>query len=59
MGGILLALAGSLPISPYVTSVSFFIYIVCRVIGAIMRRHSASGRSVAEDTDAHHHPAHL
>ena len=58
-GGILLALAGSLPISPYVTSVSFFIYIVCRVIGAIMRRHSASGRSVAEDTDAHHHPAHL
>ena len=59
VGGILLALAGSLPISPYVTSVSFFIYIVCRVIGAIMRRHSASGRSVAEDTDAHHHPAHL
>ena len=59
VGGILLALAGSLPISPYVTSVSFFIYIVCRVIGAIMRRHSASGRSVAEDTDAHHHPANL
>ena len=59
VGGILLALAGSLPISPYVTSVSFFIYIVCRVIGAIMRRHSASGRSVAEDRDAHHHPAHL
>ena len=59
VGGILLALAGSLPISPYVTSVSFFIYIVCRVIGAIMRRHSASGRLVAEDTDAHHHPAHL
>ena len=58
VGGILLALAGSLPISPYVTSVSFVIYLICRIIGGISRRHSASGR-IARQTqgDAHHHPA--
>ncbi|ASN39782.1 metal ABC transporter permease [Paeniglutamicibacter terrestris] len=32
VGGILLALAGSLPISPYVTTISFLIYLVCRLI---------------------------
>ncbi|GAA4363525.1 metal ABC transporter permease [Paeniglutamicibacter cryotolerans] len=32
VGGILLALAGRLPISPYVTTISFLIYVVCRVI---------------------------
>ena len=58
VGGILLALAGSLPISPYVTSVSVVIYLICRIIGGIRRRHSASGR-IARQTqgDAHHHPA--
>ncbi len=33
VGGILLALGGALPISPYVTSISFLIYLVCRLIG--------------------------
>lgn len=33
VGGILLALGSSIPISPYVTTVSFAIYLVCRVIG--------------------------
>jgi zinc/manganese transport system permease protein len=33
VGGILLALGGGLPISPYVTTISFLIYVVCRVIG--------------------------
>jgi zinc/manganese transport system permease protein len=32
VGGILLALGGGLPISPYITSVSFAIYLVCRAI---------------------------
>ena len=58
VGGILLALAGSLPISPYVTSVSFVIYLICRTIGGIRRRHSASGRIARQaQEDAHHHPA--
>ncbi|WP_405374399.1 MULTISPECIES: metal ABC transporter permease [unclassified Microbacterium] len=34
VGGILLAVAGTLPVSPYITTVSFLIYLVCRVIGA-------------------------
>ncbi|MWV47700.1 metal ABC transporter permease [Rathayibacter sp. VKM Ac-2803] len=33
VGGILLALGGSVPISPYVTTISFTIYVVCRIIG--------------------------
>ncbi len=33
VGGILLALGGSLPISPYITTISFAIYVVCRLIG--------------------------
>ncbi|MFE9020963.1 metal ABC transporter permease [Streptomyces sp. NPDC007808] len=32
-GGILLALGGGIPISPYVTTISFSIYLVCRVVG--------------------------
>lgn len=41
VGGILLALAGSLPISPYVTTISFVIYVICRGIEAVRspRRH--------------------
>jgi zinc/manganese transport system permease protein len=34
VGGILLAVAGTLPVSPYITTISFVIYIVCRGIGA-------------------------
>jgi zinc/manganese transport system permease protein len=37
LGGILLSLGGSLPISPYVTTISFVIYLVCRVIGGRRR----------------------
>jgi zinc/manganese transport system permease protein len=33
VGGIMLSLGGGLPISPYVTTISFVIYLVCRVIG--------------------------
>ena len=33
VGGILLALGSSLPISPYVTTISFLIYVVCRIVG--------------------------
>ncbi|HYI50891.1 MAG TPA: metal ABC transporter permease [Microbacterium sp.] len=34
VGGILLAIAGTLPVSPYITTISFMIYLVCRGIGA-------------------------
>jgi len=34
VGGILLAIMGTLPVSPYITTISFVIYLVCRGIGA-------------------------
>jgi zinc/manganese transport system permease protein len=34
VGGILLALGASVPISPYVTTISFLIYVICRVASA-------------------------
>ena len=34
VGGIMLAIAGTLPVSPYITTVSFVIYLVCRAVGA-------------------------
>jgi zinc/manganese transport system permease protein len=34
VGGILLAIGGSLPISPYITTISFLIYLVCRILGS-------------------------
>ncbi len=37
VGGILLAIGGSLPISPYITTISFAIYVVCRIIGSRAR----------------------
>lgn len=48
VGGILLALAGSLPISPYVTSISFLIFLLCRLLRKVRQRHSASGRTLQE-----------
>ncbi|MFT3862303.1 metal ABC transporter permease [Micropruina sp.] len=38
VGGILLALGGSIPISPYVTTISFTIYLVCQLIRVVRRR---------------------
>lgn len=44
VGGIMLALGGSIPISPYVTTLSFVIYLVCRVAGSWRRRRGWSAR---------------
>ncbi|CAN5117153.1 metal ABC transporter permease [soil metagenome] len=38
VGGILLAIGGSLPISPYVTTISFLIYLGARVVGRVQGR---------------------
>ncbi|CAQ03142.1 metal ABC transporter permease [Clavibacter sepedonicus] len=43
VGGIMLALGSSIPISPYVTTISFTIYLVCRGIGALRARSGTSG----------------
>jgi len=38
VGGILLALGGSLPISPYVTTISFLLWLLTRAAGAVRTR---------------------
>ncbi|GAA2184083.1 metal ABC transporter permease [Brooklawnia cerclae] len=48
VGGTLLALGGSIPISPYVTTISFAIYVVCRVVGAWRMRHGWAVRGTTE-----------
>ncbi|MBE7162075.1 MAG: metal ABC transporter permease, partial [Williamsia herbipolensis] len=47
VGGIILSLSPGLPISPCVTTVSFAIYLVCRVIGAVRQRRGWSTRPAA------------
>lgn len=47
VGGIMLALGGSIPISPYVTTLSFLIYVLCRAAGAVRRRRGWASRTVA------------
>lgn len=44
VGGILLALGGRIPISPYVTTLSFLIYVACRVIGGVRAKRGINGR---------------
>ena len=50
-GGILLALGSRIPISPYVTTLSFLIYVVCRVIGRVRANKGLNGR-VSRDQPA-------
>ena len=38
VGGILLAMGATVPISPYVTTISFAIYVVARALGALRQR---------------------
>ena len=47
VGGILLALGGSIPISPYVTTISFAIWVVCTLIARVRRRVETAGLPAA------------
>jgi len=47
-GGILLALGSSIPISPYVTTISFSIYALCRLAGAYRIRRWGDRRPVPQ-----------
>jgi zinc/manganese transport system permease protein len=53
VGGTLLELGSySVPISPYVTTIAFLIYVICRVIGALRNRHGWSGRQTQPSAPA-------
>ncbi|MDQ2795957.1 MAG: hypothetical protein M3Y06_02150, partial [Actinomycetota bacterium] len=45
LGGILLALGSRIPISPYVTTLSFVIYLLCRLAGRVRSRRGWSSRA--------------
>jgi len=47
VGGILLAIGGGLPVSPYITTVSFLIYLVCRGIAVAKNRAARASVSKA------------
>lgn len=50
VGGILLSLAPGVPVSSFVTAISFVIYLLCRIFGSAQRRrrgHAIAGRTVA------------
>jgi zinc/manganese transport system permease protein len=48
VGGILLSLGSSIPISPYVTTISFTIYLLCRAFGAGITRRAGRGASTPD-----------
>lgn len=70
VGGLLLSLAPGLPVSVFVTSISFLIYLVCRAIAALRGRHLSADEfrrreyestSFIDPNDSgclHHHNAH-
>ncbi|GAB3163640.1 metal ABC transporter permease [Microbispora hainanensis] len=51
VGGILIALGGSVPISPYVTTIAFVIYLACRAAGAVRTRSGWARRPPAAVAD--------
>ncbi|THG29492.1 metal ABC transporter permease [Naasia lichenicola] len=54
VGGIMLALGSSIPISPYVTTISFAIYLACRIIGSRRSRSTSSvGTAPSVQSPAH------
>jgi zinc/manganese transport system permease protein len=56
VGGVLLAIGGSLPISPYVTTISFLLYLGCRLVGRLkgqrLRRAPASRTEASAEASA-------
>ena len=57
VGGILLSIGSSLPISPYVTTVSFLLYGACRVVGEVRARWGRQGRTAPPDARSGPGPA--
>jgi zinc/manganese transport system permease protein len=47
VGGIFIAIGTAIPISPYVTTISFVIYVICRIVGRIRSQHGWVRRDLA------------
>jgi zinc/manganese transport system permease protein len=46
IGGIVASLDAGLPISPFVASIAFVIYVVCRALGALRTRRRATRATI-------------
>lgn len=55
VGGIIVSLAPALPVSVFVTSISFLIYLVCRLLGQRGRRGTVVAETPAEEAPDHAH----
>ncbi|GAA1002317.1 MULTISPECIES: metal ABC transporter permease [Tsukamurella] len=53
VGGIVLSLAPALPVSVFVTSISFLIYVICRIVGQRGRRGTEAAEVVHDHRHAH------
>ena len=51
VGGTLLALGSSIPISPYVTTISFACYVGCRLVGSRRERRTSMRRATEETAE--------
>ena len=52
LGGIVLSLSPGLPISPYITTIGFVLYLACRAIGALRLRRTGRRPAVAAPAPA-------
>jgi zinc/manganese transport system permease protein len=52
VGGIFVAIGTTIPISPYITTISFVIYLTCRVLGWLRGRRGWIARAVLDETAA-------
>ncbi|NDU73901.1 metal ABC transporter permease [Actinomadura sp. DSM 109109] len=50
LGGILLSIGSSIPVSPYVTTLSFLLYAACRAVGAARARRGWTARGAGPGT---------
>ncbi|RFS82590.1 metal ABC transporter permease [Actinomadura spongiicola] len=59
VGGILLSVGSSIPVSPYVTTISFTLYGVCRAVGAVRKRRGWTTRRPSPRLDTVRSPGAL
>jgi zinc/manganese transport system permease protein len=52
VGGIFVAIGTTIPISPYITTISFAIYLICRLVGWVRGRRGWVSRTALKEATA-------
>ena len=58
VGGIMIAIAGTVPISPYITTISFVIYVICLIVGRGRRLRRVHRAATGQYSRGEGDPAH-